>query len=603
MGIKLSYIRSLLLPLTLLVAGGCRQDDLPAPADDSGEQPYLVVRIALPATDGYTRSNPAGGEEGNGREDAVLNEDVIHDINVFFYRDDNGLDGAADKEILYSIYYNLDDRTDSRNTKLKVLEWDDASLYGSKFLELSVSATGKEVDEIKIDNGDKFAAVANVGYIADNIKTLGDLRDMKFGTTNAWTSTGASADAADMDRFIMSTGFNTEYFYNNRSTGKNTIEYKNEVYSGVTTLERLAARIDLWYNAGENAGISADEASDSKKFEKLVYDVIDTKGNQVYIRNVLPVNVMQTPSYLFKKVTASTQPESYTLAALKTITEFKWAGKETPVDISTGGTDRPTNYVIDPHTLLKDPAGSAADNALWFGETALDKVKTAIAAGSAGKLSDYFDMQRVRGAGDPDYGCDRISVISYANENTNPTDCFHSTYLTGLAFKGLYIPSKVYKAYGEGGSLEEMQDADWAAMGDDVKIYRYSPSSERVVKESESLYFIDRGALDAYAKSNPADNPVIEAFDYAEDDGKYGLVCYYNLWIRHYNDVDDANASDPHDKLPMEYAIVRNNIYRVALEFTGPGDPEPTMREPDTMKARIFVRKWNLREEENALEF
>ncbi|MDE6422957.1 MAG: fimbria major subunit, partial [Muribaculaceae bacterium] len=64
-----------------------------------------------------------------------------------------------------------------------------------------------------------------------------------------------------------------------------------------------------------------------------------------------------------------------------------------------------------------------------------------------------------------------------------------------------------------------------------------------------------------------------------------GIKCYYNLWLRHYN---DENA-DPQLSYPMEYAIVRNNIYRVALSFSGPGDPTPTMREPDTMQARIFV--------------
>ena len=53
----------------------------------------------------------------------------------------------------------------------------------------------------------------------------------------------------------------------------------------------------------------------------------------------------------------------------------------------------------------------------------------------------------------------------------------------------------------------------------------------------------------------------------------------------------------------MQYATVRNNIYRVALTFNGPGDPTPTMREPETMQARIFVRKWNQRKEKDALKF
>ena len=102
---------------------------------------------------------------------------------------------------------------------------------------------------------------------------------------------------------------------------------------------------------------------------------------------------------------------------------------------------------------------------------------------------------------------------------------------------------------------------------------------------------------------HPGDVADITAFTAEKHGDRWGFICYYNLWLRHYNDVDDANPSNPHAHMPMEYATVRNNIYRVAVSFSGPGDPEPTMREPDTMKARIFVRKWNLRTENNALEF
>ena len=83
------------------------------------------------------------------------------------------------------------------------------------------------------------------------------------------------------------------------------------------------------------------------------------------------------------------------------------------------------------------------------------------------------------------------------------------------------------------------------------------------------------------------------------DENTLGFVCYYNLWLRHYND----EKADPQEAYPMEYATVRNNIYRVSISFNGPGDPEPTMRDPDTMQARIFVRKWNLRTDDKPLEF
>ncbi len=121
------------------------------------------------------------------------------------------------------------------------------------------------------------------------------------------------------------------------------------------------------------------------------------------------------------------------------------------------------------------------------------------------------------------------------------------------------------------------------------------------MKESESLYFSDYDVMKKYQASHPEDNAVVTLFYAAREPifNLLGFTCYYNLWLRHYND----ESADPQTAYPMEYATVRNNIYRVKVSFSGPGDPTPTMREPDTMQARIFVRKWNLRVEDNPLDF
>ncbi|MDD7759244.1 MAG: fimbria major subunit, partial [Bacteroidales bacterium] len=72
-----------------------------------------------------------------------------------------------------------------------------------------------------------------------------------------------------------------------------------------------------------------------------------------------------------------------------------------------------------------------------------------------------------------------------------------------------------------------------------------------------------------------------------------GGVCYYNMWIHHAPTV----ASDPQQTRPMDFAVVRNNIYRVCVSFTGPGDPKPDMREPNNIQSRVFVRAWNFRQQ------
>ena len=619
------HIRNLILPLALVMAAGCsHDDDMTSNGSDQKDGQFVVLNIALPIRD--TRSNPMGGEEGNGREHGVLNEDKIHDINVFFYEGgDTGLDNDDATEIKFHIYYNIEDKTDINNSKLKELTAEEKEEVGNlnisgKYVQLSfpISKDGSNSNIYALlKDGLCFAAIANLGYPGETVKTLGQLRDLDFTaySSNKWSEYKVSEKRADqMDYFLMSTGYNKEFVYNGGSTGTNKLSYSPDGYSGTTTLERLYARIDLWYNAKENAGISEGNTDiDNKLTYSVKVSNNETTDNKVYILNVLPVNVMQQPSFLFKKVTAVAPADvigGWTQSFLADIEQFNWAGKETSDNIAatSPNADMPTNYVMERHTFAKSSDGKTGDIPIWYGSTATSQIVTAITDRSKGAISGYYNYQRVRGAGDPDYNSDWVSVISYANENTHPVDCYHSNYLTGLAMGALYIPAEIYKSYDVNSNGEKypvaMTDEERTNFGVDSKnIYRYSPSKDSRVVESATLYFSNEEAMKAYAKDHPEDNAVITSFDsyfYTKDGKKeLGIKCYYNLWLRHYNN----ESADPQQSYPMEYAIVRNNIYRVALSFSGPGDPTPTMREPDTMQARIFVRKWNQRVENKPLEF
>ena len=68
-------------------------------------------------------------------------------------------------------------------------------------------------------------------------------------------------------------------------------------------------------------------------------------------------------------------------------------------------------------------------------------------------------------------------------------------------------------------------------------------------------------------------------------------ICYYNMWIRHAND----NTADPGPdrRSPMEYGIVRNNVYRISFTFHGPGNLTPDNPRPtEHMRTVIYVRPW-----------
>ena len=636
-----------LTPLVLLLATACGYDELVVQPDEppvEKETPYVELRIAVPlANPASTRANPMGGEEGNGREPGTLKEDLIHDINVFFYIEDDGKGMDSDDAVLIKrFYYNLDNDNDPDNSKLwygdpmQPVEFEGEDYYKpyyeKGYVVIKLKCTEEDLKKIDQNNGVNFVAVANVGSIQfiEGMK-LSELRETQYEYYgNSWNSAydEGSMNAEKMDYFQMSTAYNGNYPIGGQYTGDNKIKKTDSEYTGTTTLQRVYARLDLWYN---HANAITEGTGTNAKVKELKYSIVEydndkkmdvvVKGEDgnndfadVYITNILPVNIMQKPSFLFKKVIEL--PDDDTWNALTNYTVWnststvwttgtsKWGGKETPSGIPTSKpNDLPTNYVIERHTAEKNSDGIAGDLTAWYGTTRTEQVKTDIVSTAKGSMNGYYHGTP-NSASTPDYGCDRIAILSYANENTHPTDCYHSNYLTGMAFRAVYVPEKIYSSYGdvtdeEGKTTTKLIEAT----SKPDKIYRYSPTTKDQV-EKNSIYFTDRSEAEKYANAHPQDMAIITPkkpsenedayFTATEHDGKWGFICYYNLWLRHYNDEGD----DPQINYPMEYATVRNNIYRVAVSFRGPGDPTPTMREPDTMKARIFVRKWNYREED-----
>lgn len=586
----------LLVALLVMTVSACSDDWMKDPdgSESAGAERFIVLKIAVPTgeTAAHTRANPMGGEDGNGREDGILNENMIHDLNIFFYNHSEGMN-APDATPVKGFYFNLDNPDDEDNS-VKFDKVESSSINGMTYYEV------KFIYEGEITNFShtalKFITVANVGKpMGRSLLTLGDLRKHNGHIessilSSSWIETSVDGQKVkDYDRFVMTTAY-ADQNINGKDYGSSTINFsgtgsENAPYLGETTVERLCARIDLWYNKAQNAG-----NSDSP--EKLTYSVKggadDSEIATVHIINVLPVNVMQKTSFLLKKVTdesGTSTRSDWSASGLGGITSFKWGGVEMPHP-NAAGKDRPVNYVVEPTTLLKNKTD--ADPAGWYGDTGAETVKNRITQSSPGSFGDYHNGIPASPTS-PNYDCDRIAIIGYANENTHPTDCFKSEFLTGLAFRAVYVPNKVIETYSEG-NLEYKND-----YSNGTTFYRYSPTVQSQY-EGSSLYFISKEVAEAYKAAHQADNAVITEYK----DG----ICYYNLWLKHYDDVDDRDGkSDPHAALPMEYATVRNNIYRVAISFSGPGDPTPEMREPNNIHSRIFVRPWNQRKENSPIVF
>lgn len=399
--------------------------------------------------------------------------------------------------------------------------------------------------------GQRIIAVANAQGLGA-VKTLRDLS--AHIAARAWQ---VADNIADCDRFVMSTASTASdegVVEVAGHTGKQENPFRVKL-----NIERTAARIDFWFNSG-------DVSSNRKE---VVYDVVTPKSENVakfHLTHMAPVNVMRESTYTLKRASKAESPLNFA--------DFATCGKEWE-----GADGRPVNYIIEPHTAFK-ATDSGYDTDKWYRTTAADYIRenpTAVFTASTA-LSGPLQQTAIQG----DYTqsgnrANKYVPLCYANENTQLTGQHDSRFITGLALRGVYEPRRVYTD-----AAATQLDTRSYAEGRDF--WRYSPTAKEM-DEGESIYFSNYAAAQAYADANPGDRA--EIVPYA------GGVCYYNVWIRHHG-ASTAATDDPHRTYPMEYAIVRNHIYRVSVSFSGPGQPTPRVREPENVISRIFVRIWNV---------
>lgn len=397
------------------------------------------------------------------------------------------------------------------------------------------------------EEGDRMIAVCNAGASLPKPASLGELRNLT--AYSAWNRT-------DGTRFVMSSA------YNDPDDGKISVTSKagtkDDPFLGELNIQRTAARIDLMYDRASNLSSSGEE---------LIYKVYadpddpsSTVLGQMRLRHVIPVNLMQQSSYMIKRVTSSDDITSLLM----------YGARET-----TRADGTPTNYVVEPHTMAKMGIVTDADLDDWYGSTRVDAVHANPASylPSTG-IAAYAGTETAK----PGLGTfTHIRTLAYTNENTQDKSHHTPDFMTGLLLRAVYEPKKVYTDKECTTEYSPMSDYE---TGHDF--WRYSPT-KKAMKEADCIYFSNLAAAEGYKAAHPSDMAEITKFA----DG----ICYYNVWLRHAN-VD----SNPHLTFPMEYGIVRNNIYRVGVsKVTGPGTPSPSKDGPEHIYLRIFVREWNLR--------
>ena len=535
--------------LLALAFAACTDDQALSPNVGTGGavevRSYVSLTLSTPASPG-TRANPTGGELGDGQEDGTAEENAVGRVVVFFYQAEAGVNAPATTPVSAAVVF----------------------LVGPAGTE-GTAGSGHEVErtyvtaaqEVPLADGTyHLLAVANPRdswWEQAERLTLGTVRDHL--ETRQWTGTG------------------TDFLMSSEADATITLEANpaSEPATATIDIERLAARIDY-------------KTTGTYTCEDPQYE-----GGTVEILGAAIVNDLTSGSYLLKRV--ADKPGSTTPVYL---------GDET-VDAVTGAA---TNYVLTPFTTAPGKAtyglpytDRSDDPNVWAGWT-----------------------QPGTSVGDGWYR------IGYTQENTTPATATTEERNTGVVFRARFTPTGMPDYWATGETFFVLGNQLFATMEDMMRWF-CGPDFDRYDVRLAACTGLDK--VHAFARTLPEGEPsgyrdyLLELTDYAgavkwsdymlsecgysmnEADGhavtldQGGVVtrralqphgvrtyedaqCYYTWWVRHANDGNDtANG-------PMEYAIVRNNIYKLTVQSVYslggdvPGD--------ESLSILVYVNDWLL---------
>lgn len=299
---------SLLALLLVMSFASCASDttsDLPLPSKDM--KAYLQVKVTVEGS-GDTRASraatgrPQGGEDGDGRETGLDNENEVNSLTVLLYKSDkDDLSEDATIDYVYT-FTGLNKETTSSGK--------DAT-YTTGPIEIDAAIVGsKNYHVIVIANADDMTSRCKG-------KKISEVRDLQMSKVCT-----RDADITKFSNFIMSSKNDAKIDFTKE--GSETNPYLVDV-----DIERLAARIDIIPNA------TFDGTS-----QGYYYNVMD--GTNVIggfkLESVTPTKVMTKGEYLIKRVSSD--------AAVSAVTYF---GLE-EMDATTKAS---TNYVVCPWTKVR----------------------------------------------------------------------------------------------------------------------------------------------------------------------------------------------------------------------------------------------------------
>lgn len=562
----LTYIHDELLlfvAFTALLLTGCAGRDALVEEEIPQEEGTIELRLNIGNAGALATRSPQGGEHGDGREDGQPHENKVNNILVFYYNHSDGINAPGTIMVTKLAYI---DHVPNPEHKADADTDPDCEpdYHGNSYYQTIVKLSPTQTNYYKYNTGDHYIVIINAGDF--DAATLDDVRNKIV--TQPWKGTGTNFTT--YTDFVMSNEHESYY-----ASGSGTKDDPNKI---IVTIERVAARIDFAFDptpgvtdqttiriAAEDIPVLRYPANDTPKVGGL------TKYGEVNLTHVRPFNVMQakeTPlqgSFLIKR---SAKPDKSGLKFLAPETAY------------AGGAIADFPLVVEPTTWTKGSVDPAPTPGTWYGATYRTNVNAAYAADANYAVhhatgNDGFDDGLSTDGGLSYY------VLDYANENTMRVDESLKEYATGYILRAVYVPLTVYEGVWSGAPLT-MTGITPVSYTAGTTFYRYRPLVKEF-DESQARYFTKEADATEYGRQQLEKTGV----PYVIETYTNG-VCYYPAYIRHDNAGGSPNVT------PMEFGVVRNNIYRLKVTFSGPGytTPEIQSTEPLGIKPYIYTRPW-----------
>lgn len=172
--------------------------------------------------------------------------------------------------------------------------------------------------------------------------------------------------------------------------------------------------------------------------------------------------------------------------------------------------------------------------------------------------------------GEPEHSLNDYYIWQYAKENTIPGVAAQQHGIsTGVVFKGEITGDAVTAAGGE--TIYVFENVLYGKWADVVTASEATDAPATLVAAVNKIK----------AKEAPvaADYAAAGFTGYKAENGKY--YAYYYYWNRHNDNGDNINMG------PMEFAVVRNNVYKLCVDkiakfgHPNPNDPDPIDPDPE----------------------